>query len=332
MFGFTVRRIGQSIPVVFLAISLLFFLFYVLPGDPVSIISGGTSRDIPESTRANIEQRYGFDDPLPTQFANYWKGVVTGDLGESYRSSTPVWDTVKQTAPNSIRLAFWALVLEVVVGLTVGIISAVKRYSFTDTLTTVVTTVAMAIPVFVTGYLLIYLFGIRAFQEGWPEWMRLRSGGTPQEWTLFIFPGSEESVRRLIMPVVALAFVQIAVLARMMRGTMLETINSDYVRTARAKGLTERKVVFKHGLRNAMIPVITLIGLDFGVLIGAAVLTETVFSYNGMGSEIVRAAQLRDVPVVLGLTLVVVVAYLVINLLVDLSYGLLDPRIRYEDE
>jgi ABC-type dipeptide/oligopeptide/nickel transport system permease component len=242
-----------------------------------------------------------------------------------------VWETAKQFAPNSLRLAFWAVILEIIIGLSVGIVSAVKRYSFLDTLTTLLTTVAMAIPVFVTGYLLIYVFGIRAFQEGWPEWLRFRTGGTPAEWKFLVFPGDEESFRRLVLPAVALAFVQIAVIARMMRATMLETINTDYVRTARAKGLTERKVVFKHGLRNALIPVVTLIGLDFGTMIGAAVLTETVFSYNGLGSAIVRAAELRDAPVVLGLTLVVVLAYLFVNLLVDLSYGLLDPRIRYDD-
>jgi peptide/nickel transport system permease protein len=331
MFGFAVRRIVQAVPVVFFAISLLFFLFYVLPGDPVTILAGGNGRTVQPSTRANIERRYGFDKPVPTQFVNYWKKVGRGDLGESYRSNKPVWDTVKEFAPNSIRLAFWALILEVAIGVGVGIVSAVKRYSFMDTLTTLITTVAMAIPVFVTGYLLIYLFGIRAFQSGWPAWLRFRTGGTPQNFRFFLIPADDESFRRLVMPAIALAFVQIAVLARMTRATMLETISTDYVRTARAKGLSERKVVFKHGLRNAMIPVVTLIGIDFGTLIGSAVLTETVFSYNGLGSAIVNAAQLRDAPVVLGLTLVVVVVYLLANLVVDLSYGMLDPRIRYED-
>jgi ABC-type dipeptide/oligopeptide/nickel transport system permease component len=242
-----------------------------------------------------------------------------------------VWDKVKQLAPNSIRLAFWAVVLEILLGIGIGMISAVKRYSFIDTLTTVASTVAMAIPVFVTGYLLIYVFGITSFQQGWPDVLRFPTGRTPENWTLFLFPADEESFRRLVLPAVALAFVQIAVVARMTRATMLEAIGTDYVRTARAKGLTERAVVFRHGLRNALIPVVTLIGLDFGTLIGSAVLTETVFSYNGIGSEIVRAAQFRDAPVVLGLTLVVVIAYLAINILIDLSYGVLDPRIRYDD-
>ncbi len=331
MLGYTIRRIAQVVPVVFFAISLLFLLFYVLPGDPVTMIAGGQGRSIPETTRTNIEQRYGFDQPVLTQFVDYWKNVLSGDLGESYRSSTPVWETVKDFAPNSLRLAFWAVLLEIVIGIGVGLVSAVKRYSFLDTLTTLVTTVAMAIPVFVSGYLLLYVFGIRAFQEGWPEWLRFRTGGTPQEWRFLVFPGDDESFRRLVLPAVSLAFVQIAIVARMMRATMLETINTDYVRTARAKGLTERAVVFKHGLRNALIPVVTLIGLDFGTLIGSAVLTETVFSYNGLGSAIVSAARERDAPVVLGLTLVVVVVYLVVNLLIDLSYAVLDPRIRYDD-
>ncbi|HXH58279.1 ABC transporter permease [Iamia sp.] len=331
MLGFTIRRLAQAVPVIFCAISLLFFLFYVLPGDPVTILSGGTGRNVPEVTRQNIEQKYGFDKSIPEQFATYWGNVATGDLGDSLRDDQPVWDKVKQFAPNSIRLAFWALVLEAFFGIGIGMVSAVKRYSVIDTVTTLLSTIAMAIPVFVSGYLIIYVFGITAFQRGWPEWIRFPTGRTPENWAFFFFPADEESFRRLVPPAVALALIQIAVVARMTRTTMLETINTDYVRTARAKGLTERSVVFKHGLRNALIPVVTLIGLDFGTLIGSAVLTETVFSYNGLGSQIVRAAQFRDAPVVLGLTLVVVIAYLVVNLIVDLSYGVLDPRIRYDD-
>lgn len=331
MFGYAVRRTLQAIPVVFLAISLLFALFYVLPGDPVDTISGGQGREIPEVQRENITRKYGLDEPVLVQFKDYWANVLKGDLGRSYKNDRPVTETVKRYAPNSIRLAFWALMLEILVGIGVGIVSAVKRYSILDTVTTLLTTIAMAIPVFVTGYVLIYVFGIKAFQSGWPGWLRFRTGGTPTEWRFFLFPGNDESFRRLVLPAIALAFVQIAVIARMTRATMLDTINTDYVRTARAKGLSETVVTFRHGLRNALIPVVTLIGLDFGTMIGSAVLTEFVFSYNGLGSAIVSAATGRDAPLVLGLSLVVVIVYLIVNLVVDLSYGFLDPRVRYDD-
>jgi len=330
MLGYSVRRILQVIPVVFLAISLLFMLFYVLPGDPVDMLSGGQGREIPEVQRQNIEERLGLDKPVLVQFKDYWVGVVQGDLGNSYRNARPVIDTVKRYAPNSVRLAYWALMIEVVIGIGVGIISAVKRYSVLDTFTTLGTTVAMAIPVFVTGYVLIYIFGIRAYQQDWPEWLSFSTGGTPQNWVLFLFPADQESFDRLVLPAVALAFVGVAVIARMTRATMLETTSADYVRTARAKGLSEPVITFRHGLRNALIPVVTLIGLDFGTMIGSAVLTEFVFSYNGLGSAIVSAAATRDAPLVLGLSLFVVIVYLVVNLIVDLSYGFLDPRVRYD--
>lgn len=331
MLGYTVRRIAQAIPVLFVAISLLFFLFFVLPGDPVDSMTGGNARQVDPLVEQKIREKYGFDKPVIEQFGKYWGNVLSGDLGDSLQDDKPVMDRVKTFAPNSLRLAFWALMLEIVIGIGVGIVSAVKRYSFLDTLTTLVTTVAMAIPVFVTGYLLIYFFAITAFQNDWPSWLQFRPGGTPNNWKFFVFPATDDDFRKLVLPAIALAFVQIAVVARMTRATMLETINTDYMRTARAKGLAERTVLFKHGLRNALIPVVTLIGLDFGTMMGSAVLTETVFGYNGMGREIVRSAQVYDVPVVLGLTMVVVVVYLVISLLVDLSYGLLDPRIRYDD-
>lgn len=331
MLGYAIRRIAQAIPVLFLAISLLFFLFYVLPGDPVDTLTGANNRNVDPRIQEQVAEKYGFDDPLWQQFVNYWGDVLQGDLGTSIQDDRPVIDRVKQFAPNSLRLAFWAIVLEIIIGIGVGIISAVKRYSFIDTLTTLTTTVAMAIPVFVTGYLLIYFFAIRAFQDDWPAFLRFAPGGTPENWVFLVFPADEQSFRRLVLPAVALAFVQIAVVARMTRATMLETINTDYMRTARAKGLSERRVLFRHGLRNALIPVVTLIGLDFGAMIGSAVLTETVFGYNGLGRQIVRSAQAYDVPVVLGLTMVVAIAYLAISLIVDLSYGVLDPRIRYDE-
>jgi ABC-type dipeptide/oligopeptide/nickel transport system permease component len=330
MVSYTVRRLFLVIPTVFVAISFLFLLFFVLPGDPAALIAGGTSRNVDPGVVQRINDRYGLDDPIHEQFVNYWSRTIRWDLGESYLNRRSVNDILGDKAPNSIRLAIWATIIEIVVGISVGLVSAIRRYSRLDKFTTVATAAASAIPVFVLGFVLQWSFAVQPNQRGWPEWMRLRTSRLgPNEWNLFFIPGSVEQLRYLILPAVTLACVSTALAARMMRGSMLEVLRADYMRTARSKGLTERAVVFKHGLRNALIPVVTLIGLDFGTVIGAAVLTETVFSWPGLGSEIATSVQQRDLPVVLGLTLVVVIAYALINLIVDLSYAFFDPRIRY---
>jgi peptide/nickel transport system permease protein len=214
------------------------------------------------------------------------------------------------------------------VGISVGLISAVKRYSRTDKATTIFTTAAAAIPVFVLGFALQYLFAVVPNKRGWPEWTHLRTSGLgPDTWTAFFIPVGEQW-RYLILPAVTLACVSTALAARMMRGSMLDVLQADYIRTARSKGLRERSVVLRHGLRNALIPVVTLIGIDFGTVIGAAVLTETVYSWPGIGSRIVEAVNERDLPVILGLTLAVIIAYTVVSLFVDISYAWFDPRIR----
>jgi peptide/nickel transport system permease protein len=218
------------------------------------------------------------------------------------------------------------------VGISIGLLSALRRYSFSDRLTTVVTAGASAIPVFVLGFVLQYAFAVTPEKRGWPDVLQLRTSGIgPDTWTFFFIPVGEQW-RYLILPAVTLACVSTALAARMTRGSMLEVLQADYMRNAKAKGLRERDVVLRHGLRNAMLPVVTLIGIDFGTTIGAAVLTETVFSWPGIGSEIADAVGKRDLPVLLGLTLFVVVVYAIVNLLVDLSYAWFDPRIRYGKE
>jgi len=237
-------------------------------------------------------------------------------------------DLLGDKAVNSVRLSIWALIIEVVVGLSVGIVSAIRRYSIADRLTTIATAAASAVPVFVLGYMLQYGLAVLPNQNDFPEWARLYTSRLgPDSWAFFFIPTGEQW-RYLILPAVTLASVSTALAARMTRGSMLEVLRADYMRTARAKGLRERDVVARHGLRNAMLPVITLIGIDFGTVIGAAVLTETVFSWPGLGSAIAESVQSRDLPITLGLTLAVVVAYSVINLLVDLSYAWFDPRVR----
>lgn len=328
MTSYTIRRILLIIPTVFLALSFLFFLFFTLPGDPVNLIAGGSDRAIDPGVLERIEERYGFDDPLPVQFGNYWKRTIQWDLGESYLNRRSVNEILGDRAVNSLRLSIWAIIIEIVVGIVVGLVSAIRRYSVADRLTTIATAAASAVPVFVLGFILQYGFAVIPNKQDWPEWLALRTSRLgPDSWSFFFIPTGEQW-RYLMLPAVTLASVSTALAARMTRGSMLEVMRADYMRTARAKGLRERDVVARHGLRNAMLPVVTLIGIDFGTVIGAAVLTETVFSWPGLGSAIAESVLERDLPITLGLTLVVVVAYSVINLLVDLSYAWFDPRIR----
>jgi oligopeptide transport system permease protein len=318
----------QIIPTVFVAVSFLFFIFFALPGDPAQLIAGGADRAIDPGVMERINERYGLDDSIWVQFGDYWQRTIQWDLGDSFLNRRSVNAILGEKAVASIRLAIWAIIIEVVIGIAVGLLSAIRRYSWSDKLTTILTAAASAIPVFVLGFVLQWLFAVKPNQWDWPEWARLRTSGIgPDSWTLFFIPTGEQW-RYLILPAITLASVTTALLARMTRGSMLEVLRADYMRTARAKGLRERDVVMRHGLRNAMLPVVTLIGLDFGTAIGAAVLTETTFSWPGLGSQIVSSVNDRDLPVLLGLTLAVVLAYAFVNLIVDVSYAWFDPRIR----
>jgi ABC-type dipeptide/oligopeptide/nickel transport system permease component len=328
MFSYIIRRLLLVIPTVFFALTFLFLLFFTLPGDPASLIAGGANRKVDPGVQERIEERYGLNDSLPTQFVNYWERTIHWDLGSSFLSQRSVNDILGEKAVASVRLGIWAVLIEIVVGISVGLLSAIRRYSVADRVTTILTAAASAIPVFVLGFMLQWLFAVKPNQWGWPDWAKLRTQGIgPNSWTLFFIPTGDQW-RYLILPAVTLACVATALAARMTRGSMLEVLRADYMRTARAKGLRERDVVMRHGLRNAMLPVVTLIGIDFGTVIGAAVLTETTFSWPGLGSEIANSVRARDLPVLLGLTLAVVIAYALINLLVDVSYAWFDPRIR----
>jgi ABC-type dipeptide/oligopeptide/nickel transport system permease component len=332
MLSYTIRRLLLVIPTVFFALSFLFLLFFALPGDPANLIAGGAGRVPDPGVVERVEERYGLDEPIYIQFRDYWGRTLHWDLGESFANRRSVNDIFGEKAINSMRLAIWAILIEVVVGISVGVLSAVRRYSFADKLTTVGTAALSAVPVFVLGFVLQYAFAVYPNKQGWPDWTKLRTQGLgPNSWTLFFIPTGEQW-RYLILPAVTLACVSTALAARMTRGSMLEVLRADYMRTARAKGLRERQVVYRHGLRNAMLPVITLLGIDFGTVIGAAVLTETVYSWPGLGSQIANSIQDRDLPVLLGLTLAVTIAFTIINLLVDLSYAWFDPRIRLGED
>jgi ABC-type dipeptide/oligopeptide/nickel transport system permease component len=328
MTSYIIRRVLLLIPTIFFAVSFLFFLFFLLPGDPATLLAGGGDRAVDPGVIERASARYGLDDPILVQFVNYWKRVLQWDLGESFVNNRSVNDILGEKAPRSIRLAIWATLIEITIGISVGLISAIRRYSLSDKMTTIGTAAAAAIPAFVLGFILQYAFAVYPNQHDWPEWMQLRTSRLgPDTWTLFFIPTGDQW-RYLILPAITLACVSTALAARMTRGSMLEVMRADYMRTARSKGLSDRSVVMRHGLRNALIPVITLIGIDFGTVIGAAVLTETVFSWPGIGSQIADSVGERDLPVLLGLTLVVVLAYALINLIVDVSYAWFDPRIR----
>ena len=326
MGGYILRRCLLVIPVVIGAITLLFLAFFIVPGNPVDLMAG--DRTPTPQIRANIEAKFGLDKPLYVQYGKFWSRLLHGDLGESYRSGRRVNDILGSAAPASIRLAFWAIVIQVLIGIGTGLVSAIKRYSFIDALTTVSTTMLLAIPAFVMGYILIYMLGVYTFQHSFPAWLKFPVQGIgPNRWLGPIPLGGQW--RYLLMPALTLASVQTALVARMTRGSMLEVMRADYMRTAAAGGLSRKTIFLKHGLKNAMIPVVTLLGLSVAEMIGAAVLTETVFNWPGIGSSIAVAITFLDAPIVLGLSLVLVLTYVVLNLLVDLSYAFFDPRIRY---
>jgi ABC-type dipeptide/oligopeptide/nickel transport system permease component len=326
--SYIIRRLLLLIPTVFFALSFLFLLYFVLPGDPATLLAGGANRNVNPQTLADARHRYGLDQPLWEQFWNFWRRTIRWDLGTSFVNNRSVNDMLGEKAPRSIRLAIWATLIDIVVGISVGLISAVKRYSVLDRITTFLTALASAIPVFVLGFVLQYFFAVYPEKHDWPQWARLRTSRLgPDSWFAFIIPTGDQW-RYLILPAIVLAAVTAATTARMTRGSMLEVLNMDFMRTARSKGLAERTIIRRHGLRNALIPVVTLIGINFGTAIGAAILTETVFSWPGLGSQIADSVGRRDLPVILGFTLVVVIVFGLINLLVDLSYAWIDPRIR----
>jgi len=318
MFKYVVRRILQMIPV-FLGVTLILFVLRIpglLPGDPIQLIVG--EKPLTPALRAQIEEKNHLNEPLHIQYGYYVSGIAQGDLGESYQKGRPVTEILFDKFPNTFRLAIAGILVEIVIGISAGIISAIRQYSFWDVLVTLSTSILVSVPVFWLGLLLQMFFGIKLKEwTGGAVFLPISGMGNPPDFV------------HLILPAITLASVSTAYVARIMRSQMLEAMGQDYIRTAMAKGLTERAVVFKHALKNALIPVVTYIGIDLGVLMSGAILTETVFSWPGVGREIYLAVMQRDWPVVMGGVIVIVLIVMFVNLLVDISYALLDPRIRY---
>jgi peptide/nickel transport system permease protein len=359
MFQFIVRRLLASIPVLFGILVVTFALARMIPGEPCKAILG--EKATPEVCAAFIKAR-GFDQPIPTQFAIYMKDVVRGDFGDSIRFNRSVGDILIERMPLTVELGLTALTLAILIGIPLGILSAVKRNTPIDAATMFFANIGVSIPVFFLGLMLAYFFALvlRDTPFNLPPSGRLPAGMSSEpfyevyNWdigegglrntvarffsNMYIFnsivTGDWEvlkaTVRHLILPAVALSTIPMSIIARMTRSSMLEVLGLDYVRTARAKGLTQGKVIFKHALRNALLPIVTIVGLQLGALLGGAVLTETIFNLAGVGRSLYEAIGARDYPIIQAFTLVIAVGYVFANLLVDLSYAYLDPRIRLD--
>ncbi|MBC8099873.1 MAG: ABC transporter permease [Armatimonadetes bacterium] len=356
MAQFFLRRLVSALPVLIGILVVTFVLARSIPGDPCRGILGE------RATQAACDaffKRNGLDQPIPVQLAIYMGNVLRGDLGESFRYGRTVTDLLSERLPVTIELTFSAVIFAVLLGVPLGAISAYRRNSALDVGTMIGANIGVSMPVFWLGLMLAYLFAV-VFKDtplALPPSGRLSAGfnATPfyvvwgwatspdEAGALLVFFGRFnllnalltfngalllDAVKHLILPAVTVGTIPLAIVARMTRSTMLEALNQDYVRTARAKGLRERVVVLTHAMRNALLPVVTIIGLNFGFLISGAVLTETIFGLTGIGKTLFDGITARDYTLVQGVTWVTAIAFVLVNMLVDLLYGYLDPRIR----
>ena len=319
MIGYILRRLLWGVVLLFVVLFITFFIFYVLPAaDPAKQRAGKAAT--PEQVE-NIREQQGLDEPFYKQFATYTENVVLhGDFGTSIISNTPVRERIVDRIPATVSLALGAVVIWIVVATVVGVLSAVKRRTWIDRVAMSGALVGVSAPVYWLGLIALYLFsedlGIFPLLPGQDTYVPFSQ--SPGEWA-----GS------LIMPWFVLAASFAAIYARVLRSNLLEVLGEDYIRTARAKGLSERRVVLKHGLRSAVTPVVTLLGVDLGVLLGGAILTETVFNIPGLGRESYDAIENGDLAVVQGVVIFAASAIIILNLLVDIAYAFLDPRVRY---
>jgi peptide/nickel transport system permease protein len=303
--NYFLRRILLTIPVWFVILTLVFLMRPLVPGDPVKIMFFGRSSS-PEVVE-NMRHQLGLDDPLPVQYLRYVKGVLQGDLGTSITTKRPVIDEIKERYPETLKLALASLLVSTIVGLVAGILAAVYKDTMIDTVSMIFALAGLSMPAFWFGLLMIYFFSVRL---GW----------------FTVIP--DGSLKSLVLPAVTLGLIASSVIARLVRSSMLEVLGQDYIRTARSKGLRERQVLLRHGLGNAMIPIVTILGLQFGGLLSGAFIIEAVFAWHGIGELGVKAFAKRDFPLIQGIVLVVATSYVIVNLAVDLIYAVLDPRIK----
>lgn len=313
MTTYIARRFLWAIPVLLGASFLVFWSIRWVPGDPAIAIAGELAT--PELV-AKVRADLGLDQPLPIQFGIYLARMVQGDMGTSIRSGLPVAEEIRIRLPRTLQLTFFSLLLAALIGIPIGVLSATRANTWVDATSMIIALLGVSMPIFWLGLMLIIFFSLTL-----PGWLGLNQPILP--------PTGAGTWRHFIMPTIALAAASMAIQARMTRACMLDVLRSDYIRTARSKGVSEFSVVYNHALRNALIPIVTIIGLQFGTLLGGAVLTETVFAWPGIGRLLVDSIGYRDYPMIQGTVLVITVGFVLVNILVDVLYAYLDPRIRY---
>lgn len=305
MRGYIVKRILVALPTILCVVTLVFFILHILPGDPASIMLGFAATE--ERAQA-LRQELGLNDPLPVQYVRYLTNLTRGDLGRSLSKMMPVTRLIRDQLPATAELAVAGLVFASVLGIVIGIMSATRMGTWADSGGMVFALAGVSVPSFWLGLTLIMVFSVKL---GW-----------------FPITGTG-GLARLVLPVCALGFEVTGVVTRLVRSSMLEVLRQDYVRTARSKGLNERVVLYKHALKNAMIPVVTVLGLQFGRLLGGSVIIENVFGREGVGRLLVDAILAQDIPLVQGCVMLIAIVYALVNLTVDLSYAMFDPRVTY---
>lgn len=306
MIQYTLRRLLVALPSLLGVLIIVFLMVRLAPGDPAQLLAGEFAD---AATVELIRERFGLNDSMPVQFQRFITGVVQGDLGRSTRTNRPVTTELIDFFPNTVELAVASIIFALVVGIGLGILSALKSNTWIDALSMILALIGVSMPTFWFGLLAIRFFAVEN------PWFPVAGHGT---------------FAHLVLPAITLGLSSTGIIARMTRSALLEVLGQDYVRTARAKGGTPRTVVFKHALRNALVPVLTVGGLEFGSLLAGAVITETVFTWPGVGRMLVTSVLSRDYPVVQGTVLLIAVSFILVNLLVDVVYGLIDPRIRYD--
>ncbi|MGP1386025.1 MAG: ABC transporter permease [Thainema sp.] len=336
MSRYILRRLVNLIPVL-LGITLLVFIFlHLIPGDPAVVLLG--DRATPEQVEA-LRERLGLNEPLPLQYLTFLRQILRLDFGTSIFTGIPIIEEIKIRWPATFELSFAAMLLALLLGIPAGVLAAVRKNSWLDNLTMSASLVGVSMPVYWLGLLLIYLFAVQLQWLPPSGRLSIAAGFNFEPITGFyvldaLLQGNwsalRDAIAHLILPALTLSTIPLAILARITRSAMLEVLSQNYVRTARAKGVPEFWVIARHALKNALLPVTTITGLEFGTLLGGAILTETIFSWPGIGTWIYNGILARDYPVVQGGVVFVAIAFVLINLLVDISYALLDPRIQYK--
>ncbi len=318
MGAFLIRRFLTALVIIFIVTIIIFLVIRLLPGDPVLIFIGqqGGQVNISEEQLELLREQYGLNDPLITQYGNWLWGILRGDLGTSIYYHEDVGKLMAERFPVTLHIGMVSLILSNILGIILGILAAVRRGKWIDSIVTITAYIGVTIPQFFIAILLVYSVGLKL------GWLPI-AGYKP------LSEGFWESTQTIIMPVICLGFLSLAGAARIMRSSMLEIIHQDYIRTAWSKGLTERTVIYKHALKNSLIPMVTLIGIGVGITFGGAVIVEQIFAIPGVGRLLVTSIFAQDYVVIQSGTLVIAMIIILTNLLVDISYGWLDPRIRY---